>query len=192
MSVGGVVNMSVAGVRVVEFGTKSYVLFRQVAVGDVVVRSYTPARTGQRTTIIHIYCSERPDPSFVTDVGVRRCGTLCLDLTDVLYHHSDTSAAAEGSGSESGLLGRRTARGRREIRTRMTFGDTEIRVDAVDMTTGRCVRAGIDFLNKWSNVTTAPSVRGFISQPQWRGWSGDVTVHMGVVGYRCHCQTAAS
>ena len=30
----------------------------------------------------------------------------------------------------------------------MTFGDTEIRVDAVDLTTGRCVRAGIDFLNK--------------------------------------------
>ena len=126
-------------------------MFRQVAVGDVVVRSYTPARTGQRTTIIHIYCTDRPDPSFVTDVGVRRCGTLCLDLTDVLYHqHSDSSPAdPSGSGSgTSGFLGRRATRGRREIRTRMTFGDTEIRVDAVDLTTGRCVRAGIDFLNK--------------------------------------------
>ena len=127
----------------------------QVAVGDVVVRSYTPARTGQRTTIIHIYCSERTDPSFVTDPGVRRCGTLCLDLTDALYHHHDTSSSASASdagGSESESLGGRAAsrsHGRREIRTRMTFGDTEIRVDAVDLTTGRCVRAGIDFLNKW-------------------------------------------
>jgi len=128
-------------------------VFGQVAVGDVVVRSYTPARTGQRTTIIHIYCTDRPDPSFVTDVGVRRCGTLCLDLTDVLYHHppSDSPPAADHSGTgsaTSGLLGRRATRGRREIRTRMTFGDTEIRVDALDLTTGRCVRAGIDFLNK--------------------------------------------
>jgi len=115
-----------------------------VAVGDVVVRSYTPARTGQRTTIIHIYCTERTDPSFVTDHGVRRCGTLCLDLTDLLYHQQDSHAG----GTESGLMSRRAGRGRREIRTRMTFGDTEIRVDAVDMATGRCVRAGIDFLNK--------------------------------------------
>lgn len=130
-------------------------MIRQVAVGDVVVRSYTPARTGQRTTIIHIYCSEHAEPSFVTDAGVRRCGTLCLDLTDALYHQSDTSSSISGSeaggGSGSVSLGRRAgsrARGRREIRARMTFGDTEIRVDAVDLTTGHCVRAGIDFLNK--------------------------------------------
>ena len=129
-----------------------------MAVGDVVVRSYTPARAGQRTTIIHIYCSERTDPAFVTDVGVRRCGTLCLDLTDALYHHADTSGSgsasvsvSEDGGSESGSPGRRSTsrhRGRREIRTRMTFGDTEIRVDAVDLATGHCVRAGIDFLSK--------------------------------------------
>jgi len=109
-----------------------------VAVGDVVVRSYTPARAGQRTTIIHVYCSERADPQFVTDVAVRRCGTLCLDLTDSLYHQVDGGSPVSGS----------SRRGRREIRARMTFGDTEIRVDAVDLTTGRCVRAGIDFLNK--------------------------------------------
>jgi len=37
---------------------------------------------------------------------------------------------------------------RREIQTRMVFGDTEIKVSALDMTTGKCVRATIDFLNK--------------------------------------------
>jgi len=116
----------------------------QVAVGDVVVRSYTPARPGQRSTVIHIYCSERADPGFVTDAGVRRCGTLCLDLTDTLYHQPGPaeagSPARRGAGGGGG--------GRREIRARMTFGDTEIRVDAVDVSSGRCVRAGIDFLNK--------------------------------------------
>ena len=37
---------------------------------------------------------------------------------------------------------------RREIQTRMIFGDTEIKVSALDVTTGKCVRATIDFLNK--------------------------------------------
>lgn len=37
---------------------------------------------------------------------------------------------------------------RREIQTRMIFGDTEIKVSALDVATGKCVRATIDFLNK--------------------------------------------
>jgi len=37
---------------------------------------------------------------------------------------------------------------RREIQTRMVFGDTEIKVSALDVSTGKCVRATIDFLNK--------------------------------------------
>ncbi len=37
---------------------------------------------------------------------------------------------------------------RREIQTRMVFGDTEIKVSALDVATGKCVRATIDFLNK--------------------------------------------
>ena len=37
---------------------------------------------------------------------------------------------------------------RREVQTRMVFGDTEIKVSALDVTTGKCVRATIDFLNK--------------------------------------------
>jgi hypothetical protein len=118
---------------------------QEVAVGDVVVRSYAPARAGQRSTVIHIYCSDRPDVAYVTDPGVRRCGTLCLDLTDALYHDPGTSLSPSRRGSTTSIP---LANKRREIRARMTFGDTEIRVDALDVATGRCVRAGIDFLNK--------------------------------------------
>jgi len=112
-----------------------------VAVGDVVVRSYAPARPGQRSTVIHIFCSDRSDIEYVTDPGVRRCGTLCLDLTDSLYNDPDAITANQHGGGTPKTR-------RREIKTRMTFGDTEIRVDAVDVATGRSVRAGIDFLNK--------------------------------------------
>lgn len=100
---------------------------QEVSLGDTVLRSYTPARPGQRSTIINIFCSERADVRFVTDDGVRRCGTLCLDLTDSQYQPMPN---------------------RREIQTRMFFGDTEIKVTALDVATGKFVRAGIDFLSK--------------------------------------------
>jgi hypothetical protein len=101
---------------------------QSVALGDTVLRSYTPARIGQKCSIINIYCSEAKDCTFITEQSVKKCGTLCLDLTEVQYQQN---------------LGRR-----REIQTRMQFGDTEIKVSALDVATGKCVRASIDFLNK--------------------------------------------
>ena len=100
-----------------------------VTVGNTAVRSYAPAKPGQKSTIIHIYCSEKSDVRFITDPGVRRCGTLCLDLSDVQYHHGQKQR-------------------RREIQARMTFGDTEIKVTALDVATGKCVKSTIDFLSK--------------------------------------------
>lgn len=101
---------------------------QQVALGDTVRRSYTPAKPGQKMSIINIYVSERNDAEYISDHGVKKCGTLCLDLTDLQYQQSIPK--------------------RREIQTRMLFGDTEIKVSALDVATGRCVRAAIDFLNK--------------------------------------------
>ena len=60
--------------------------------------------------------------------GVRKCGTLVLDLSDAQYQQRLPK--------------------RREIQTRMIFGDTEIKVSALDVTTGKSVKVGIDFLNK--------------------------------------------
>ncbi|CAL1261544.1 unnamed protein product [Larinioides sclopetarius] len=97
---------------------------QSVDIGDVVVRRYTPAKDGQSCSVIHIYCSEKDNIFFITDPGVKRCATLILDLSD--------SRFIQG----------------REIQTQMMFGDTEIKVSALDVTTGKCVKAEIDFLNQ--------------------------------------------
>ncbi|XP_005062342.1 PREDICTED: heat shock 70 kDa protein 12B isoform X1 [Ficedula albicollis] len=100
---------------------------QSVALGEVVQRSYCPARPGQRRTIINIYCCDTDDVVYITDPGVRKCGTISLEL---------------GDAGEAG-----PARGRREIRASMQFGDTEIKVTALDTRTARSVRATIDFLS---------------------------------------------
>ncbi|XP_038593175.1 heat shock 70 kDa protein 12A isoform X3 [Micropterus salmoides] len=97
---------------------------QSVALGEMVKRSYTPAKPSQQVIVIHVYCSEKESIGFISEPGVRKCGTLRLDV----------------SGTES------TAP-RREIQTLMQFGDTEIRAMAVDVSTGRTVKASIDFLS---------------------------------------------
>ncbi|MBN3324367.1 HS12A protein, partial [Atractosteus spatula] len=97
---------------------------QSVALGETVKRSYTPAKPSQLVIIINIYCAEQDEVVFITDPGVRKCGTLRLDLT----------------GTESPAS-------RREIQTIMQFGDTEIRALAVDVATQKSVKANIDFLN---------------------------------------------
>ncbi|XP_035256800.1 heat shock 70 kDa protein 12A isoform X2 [Anguilla anguilla] len=98
---------------------------QSVALGETVKRSYTPARPAQQVIVINVYCSEREQVGFISDPGVRKCGTLRLDV----------------SGTESPAP-------RREIQTLMQFGDTEIRAMAVDVATSRSVKAGIDFLGQ--------------------------------------------
>ncbi|XP_046711701.1 heat shock 70 kDa protein 12A isoform X3 [Silurus meridionalis] len=100
---------------------------QSVALGETVKRSYTPAKPSQQVIVIHVYCTERERVGFISDAGVRKCGTLRLDL----------------SGTESPAAGVR-----REIQTLMQFGDTEIRAMAIDVATNRTVKASIDFLGQ--------------------------------------------
>ncbi|KTG46894.1 hypothetical protein cypCar_00002768 [Cyprinus carpio] len=109
---------------------------QSVALGEVVRRSYTPARMGQRKIIINIYCSDTDDITYITEPGVRKCGAITLDLLE-----SGAVAASAGDNDKG------SAFERREIRTTMQFGDTEIKVTAVDVATGQLVRASIDFLS---------------------------------------------
>lgn len=54
---------------------------QSVALGELVKRSYTPAKPSQLVIIINIYSAEHDDVCFITDPGVKKCGTLRLDLT---------------------------------------------------------------------------------------------------------------
>ncbi|CAM2117780.1 unnamed protein product [Caretta caretta] len=98
---------------------------QSVALGETVSRSYTPAKPSQLVIVINIYSSEEDNVSFITEPGVKKCGTLRLDLTG-----TDTLVPT-----------------RREIKTLMQFGDTEIKAMAIDVATSKSVKAGIDFLN---------------------------------------------
>ncbi|XP_077205993.1 heat shock 70 kDa protein 12A [Paroedura picta] len=98
---------------------------QSVALGETVSRSYTPAKPSQLVIVINIYSSEHDNVRFITEPGVKKCGTLRLDLTG-----TDVSGPT-----------------RREIKTLMQFGDTEIKAMAVDVVTSKSVKAGIDFLN---------------------------------------------
>ncbi|XP_052579932.1 heat shock 70 kDa protein 12B isoform X2 [Peromyscus californicus insignis] len=103
---------------------------QSVALGEEVRRSYCPARPGQRRVLINLYCCAAEDARFITDPGVRKCGALSLEL--------EPDGCPENTGPSPN---------RREIRAAMQFGDTEIKVTAVDVSTNRSVRAAIDFLS---------------------------------------------
>ena len=119
---------------------------QSVAVGERIVRSYSPARRHQRRIVLNVYCADNDDVyvrpvakinfqqqpiiffvrlfQFVTDPGVRLFATLSLDLGFTCAPKS-----------------------RREIRVTMEFGDTEIRASAVDVLSGNSIKASFDFVD---------------------------------------------
>ena len=104
-----------------------YVIVDQaVNLGDKVTRSYAPAKPGQNYTIITIYSSDEEHVTFVSDSGVKKCGQLRIDMPDV----------------QNTVLKKP-----REIQASMEFGDTEIKVSAVDLLSGLNAKATIDFLS---------------------------------------------
>lgn len=112
---------------------------QSVALGEDVLRSYCPARPGQRCVLINLCCCAAQD----AHPGLRKCGELSLELEP-----------AEGGPHAAGA-----PPSRREIRTAMQFGDTEIKVTAVDVSTNRSVRAAIDFLSNWGRSASPPLPR---------------------------------
>jgi hypothetical protein len=95
-----------------------------VSQGHVVTRSYSPAQAGQKSTVITLFASEKETVYFVSDPGCYKVGELKLEMPDI------------------------TGGKRRELRMSMEFADTEISVEAVDMTSGQRACAFVDFLNK--------------------------------------------
>ena len=97
---------------------------QSITLGERVTRRYTPAKSYQTSTVISVYSSEKEHVLYTSDPGVRRCGELYLEMPDT-------------TGGKA-----------RELEMTMLFGDTEIRVEAIDITSGKTAKASIDFLNK--------------------------------------------
>ena len=97
---------------------------QSIALGEKVSRKYTPAKSYQVSTVICIYCSDKEHVVYTTDPGVKRCGELYLEMPDI-------------TGGKA-----------RELEMTMMFGDTEIKVEATDLTSGKMAKASIDFLSK--------------------------------------------
>lgn len=94
--------------------------------GESVTRSYAPAKPGQTSTTITIYSTEKENVKFVTDQGVKKCGQLLLEMPEI--QDSDSKKP-------------------RELKASMMFGDTEIKVTAVDILSGKEAKASINFLS---------------------------------------------
>ena len=102
-----------------------------VGIGDRVTRSYAPARSKQKSTVINIYCTEKSNVLYTTDKGVSRCGKLRMEMPEI--NPEDIPVDRRGKP--------------RELQASMIFGDTEVKVSAVDVLSGRAARATVDFLN---------------------------------------------
>ena len=92
--------------------------------GETVVRRYAPAGVRQDHIAVGIYSSESSSPKYTTDPGVSKCATVSLQLGE-----------------------RVAVRKRRTIEMAMFFGDTEIKITALDVATRQSVNATIDFVN---------------------------------------------
>ena len=99
-----------------------------VSLDDTVVKSYTPAVNSQTSITITLFATDCPEAQFVTDPGVKKMGVLRLQMPDTSWKDKKEP--------------------NREIKVCMRFGDTEIRVSAVDCKTGEVALATLDLLCK--------------------------------------------
>ncbi|KAK3611893.1 hypothetical protein CHS0354_021328 [Potamilus streckersoni] len=87
-----------------------------------VEKIYGPAYFGQRSCVLSIYKSKNVNPCYVTDPGCEQIGDLVVDMPDL------------------------TGEKNRQVAVTTYFGETELRAEAVDKTTGRKYTASFEFL----------------------------------------------
>lgn len=95
-----------------------------IALGDVVQRSYTPVRHDQNQLVINFYSCPNSKVRFIDEIDVKKCATIRVKLPKTKKSHHQ-----------------------RELRISMMFGDTEIKIDCLDVTTGSRADATADFLS---------------------------------------------
>ena len=99
-----------------------------VSLDNIVVRSYKPAVNSQTSITITLFATKCQQAQFVTDPGVKKIGELRLQMPATSWTEKKDSY--------------------REIKVCMRFGDTEIRVSAVDCQSGEVALATLDLLCK--------------------------------------------
>ncbi len=100
-----------------------------VSIDETIIRRYaTINKFNQNQINIDFYSSES-DCELTTDEGVKKCGTIILYLDKL--DHIDKSNIKH-----------------REIQIKMSFGETEIKINAVDVLTGKWVKSTIEFLER--------------------------------------------
>ena len=106
---------------------------QQVSTNETFMRRYATVNNFDQNQInIDFYCSEYDSSQYVNgDDSINKCATIILYLNK-LENVSETFQP-------------------REIQIRMTFGETEIKLDALDLITGKSVRSSIEFLDNYSN-----------------------------------------
>ena len=119
---------------------------QQVCLGRSLVRRYTPAALDPSTrragsppppgstaapsrAVLDVYRSAGSDVRYATDPGVSRCASLVLPLDQ-----HDVSGTTAASSSTCGV-----------VELSVSFGSEELRLEAVDTTSGRSARTTVDF-----------------------------------------------
>ena len=98
-----------------------------VPLGHTITRIYSLAQVGQQSTVITLFSCKNDTVYYVSDPGCYKIGELKLEMPD------------------------NTGGKRRELKMSMIFGNTEISVEAIDMTSKKTARAMIDFLDQQSS-----------------------------------------
>ena len=121
--------------------------------GERVVRRYTEAESGQKQCVMIIYSCEEEKVVYVDEGGVVKCGCIVLEcggegegLEDII---PDTRGIQEDTKEiQEDIKGIQAKNRLREIEVSMTFGDTEIKVDAKDVSNNSSVVAYVDFMGR--------------------------------------------
>ncbi|KAL3881738.1 hypothetical protein ACJMK2_028134 [Sinanodonta woodiana] len=89
-----------------------------------VKKRYYPVYFGQTSMRLAVHRSTYKDPCYVTDLGCEKIGDLVIKMPDL------------------------TGEKKRRVKVSILFGETELRVEAVDKTTGKIYTAAFDFLGR--------------------------------------------
>jgi len=95
-----------------------------VEAGETIGRKYFPLNANTKSSIIDLFATVKENVTYVTDPDVFKVGSVTLDMSDI------------------------TGGKNREVKVNLHLGQTEFKLDVVNVTTGNNVTATYDFLSQ--------------------------------------------